>query len=87
MSDLMKKFTPPESNELSFVTEQEPWAIYRLEDGSRVKVRLNLVRVVNTGGFLDNGLPELKFQWAQVMDWEPTDAQKREAAERSGDRK
>lgn len=84
MSDLMKRFIPARANELKFVAEQEPWSIYRLEDGSTVRVRLNLVKAVWTGGYLENGLPQINFQFAQVLDWEPSDEMKAEAEARKG---
>lgn len=58
---------------LAFTAIQEPWSIYRLEDGTLIRVRPVLVKVINTGKMLENGKPELLFQFQQIMDVEPPD--------------
>lgn len=83
MSDL-SKFLPGQqhSGDLTFKAIQEPWTTYQLEDGSLVRVRLNLVRVTQVG-YLDNGLPNLNCQFAQIMDYVPTDVVKADAERRA----
>lgn len=79
-------FRAPDTSELKFVAEQEPWTIYRLEDGSVVRVRLVLVKAMETGRFADNGLPIIDFKFQQILDYEPTDEQKAAAERRMSEK-
>lgn len=70
MSDLQKLF-PKTKEPITFVPVQEPWTIYRLEDGTIIRARLMLVKVIETGKILENGQPERQCQFQQIMDVEP----------------
>ncbi len=67
MTDV-KQFMPSNS-EIKFVPEQEPWTVYKLENGATVKVRVMLVRVKPNGKVnKDTGKPEFELQMQQVVD-------------------
>ncbi len=55
---------------LNFVAEQEPMCVYRLEDGSTIRVRLLLMRVERDGSN-ENGEPQYQVKFQHVMDVEP----------------
>lgn len=79
--NLMDKFTP-QTDDVTFGVVQEPWTIYRLEDGTEVRVRLNLVKATRSGNYTPEGIPIFNFQFAQVMDVTPSESLKAEAAKR-----
>ncbi len=72
--DANSKFLPPANTEVTFAAVQEPWTVYRLEDGTTLRVRLILVRATETGKLTAEGLPERQCQFQQVMDITPPQA-------------
>ena len=75
ISDILR--APKEA--LAFTAKQEPWAIYELEDGSMVRIRIMLVKAIEHRGpdgkmaFGPNGEPMIEFKMQQIMDvdWSP----------------
>ena len=57
---------------VKFTAEQEPWSVWKLEDGSTVRVRLVMVRTVPRGDMDDNGVPIYDFQFQQILNYEPS---------------
>lgn len=66
MDTKTSQFMPP-SREIKFAVVQEPVNVYRLEDGTEVRVRLVLMAIEDTGRKLPDGSPEVKCAFQQVM--------------------
>lgn len=82
----VKQFMPQgQTKLLNFVADAEPWCQYTLDDGSTVRVRVMLVKAEQLGYHESGemqGLPNIQLRFQQVMDWSPTDEQKKEASKR-----
>ncbi len=52
---------------LNYVAEAEPWNVYRLEDGSTVRVKVVLTRVEFNGLDAD-GKPNYQLGFQQIID-------------------
>ncbi|HEX5508937.1 MAG TPA: hypothetical protein VFX37_10580 [Pseudolabrys sp.] len=58
----------PES--LHYVAEAEPWATYRLEDGSVIRVKIVMTHI-HLEGFLPDGRPNYRINFQQIVDVTP----------------
>jgi hypothetical protein len=57
---------------LNFVTEAEPWNIYRLEDGTVIRAKVVLCKVTVRDGERDQeGNPVYDMRWQQICDVTP----------------
>lgn len=56
---------------IEFATEREGWNVYRLEDGTILKIRLVLADVKCDGNNPD-GSPKYQLTWQTAMHVEPT---------------
>ncbi len=54
------------AEELDFEIEKEPWAVYRLEDGTILKLKHVLVSVARTNRYKPDGEPIYVFQVSGV---------------------
>ena len=63
-----EKFMPRGQRLLDFVVEAEPWSQYKLEDGTIVRVRLNMTRAIDSGKRDEKGVPMINFNFVQVVD-------------------
>jgi hypothetical protein len=64
-----QKFMPADApDQLAFVAEQEPWNIYRLENGSIIRAKIVLARIEETGQFEADGAPRYLLKWQHVID-------------------
>jgi hypothetical protein len=61
----------PMSNPLCYVADAEPWASYTLEDGTRLRVKVVLVKVFRVG-VDDAGGPKYECQFQQILDVTPS---------------
>ena len=82
---LKERVMPPAPKFLQYVADQEPWAQYTLENGTVVRIRVMLVKVINEGKFNPDGSPQYQLQCQQVMDitW-PEDIQRDIAKRQAG---
>ena len=57
---------------MKFVAESEPWNVYRLADGTEVRVRIILVGVHRREGqYAENGAPIYDFNIQQLIHVDP----------------
>lgn len=56
---------------LAFVAEAEPMLVYRLEDGTTLRIKVCLMRVSFKGMDVNTKLPLYELKWQQVCDVEP----------------
>jgi hypothetical protein len=69
---------------LNFATEQEPWNVYRLEDGTIIRAKIVMTRVmVREGAKTDEGFPVYDLRWQHIVDVTPSEISK--AARQSSD--
>lgn len=61
---------------LNFVAEQEPWNVYRLEDGTIIRARLVMTRILKTDRLTDDGFPVYETRFQQIMDVTPSEMSK-----------
>lgn len=54
--------------EVSFVEENNPWSVFILEDGTRLKVRPILIRVTTTNNKLADGQPAYNIHTQLIID-------------------
>lgn len=54
------------AEELDFEIEKEPWAVYRLEDGTVLRLKQVLVRVARTNRYKPDGEPIYVFEVSGV---------------------
>lgn len=82
---LKDRVMPAAPKFLEFVADKEPWAQYTLENGTVVRIRVMLVKVINEGKFNPDGSPQYQVQCQQVMDitW-PEDIQRDIAKRQAG---
>lgn len=52
---------------LNYVAEIEPWNVYRLEDGSTVRVKIVMTRV-EFHGIAPDGKPNYQLNFQQIVD-------------------
>lgn len=64
----------PEDHEVKFSVVQEPWAIYRLEDGGEIRMRPSLVRATYSGRKLPDGSAEYNLEVQMVPHISPAPA-------------
>lgn len=57
---------------LEYVTEREAWNVYRLEDGSVVRLRVIMTRIAPNGRD-ENGTPQYLFENAVICQVEPAE--------------
>lgn len=71
---------------IAFVADQESWNIYRLEDGSTLKVRVMVMKIkrFDPPQFLEDGSEKFQLGMQQVVDFEPSELHLRTARERQG---
>lgn len=62
---------------LQYVVESEPMGVYTLEDGSTIRVRTVLMKVM-AKGFDQNGKPQYDLAFQQCIDVEPGEHAKQE---------
>lgn len=66
---ILDQFMAPRAKRMiEFAADQEPWAQYRLENGAIVRIRIMMVKAMDSGEFSPDGLPMINFQMQQVMD-------------------
>jgi hypothetical protein len=82
MKDTNDTFLPSKPKLLKFNAKQEPWAEYELEDGSIVRVRVVMVKVIEDGKFDEQGYPVHQLKFNQLIDVIWTDTVEAEAAQR-----
>ena len=63
---------------LEFAADQEPWCQWTLENGTVIRARLMLVKVIDEGTIANDGAPRYQCQFQQVMDTTWPDHIKRE---------
>lgn len=68
MSTIDQKFIPARPKQLDFVAKSEPWCVYELEDGTIVRARLMMTKVIDNGGKAENGLPNYQLAFQQICD-------------------
>ena len=62
---------------LNFATEQEPWNVYRLEDGTVIRAKIVMTRVmVREGVKTDEGFPVYDLRWQHIVDVTPSELSK-----------
>lgn len=65
---------------LNFVSDQEPWSIYTLEDGTVIRARLVLVKIQRRGNeYSPEGVPLYDCGFQQILDVTPSDMSRRDA--------
>lgn len=57
---------------VEFVADKEPWCQYTLDDGSIVRVRVMLVRVIRDG-LNEQGHPKYLLNMQQIVDCTPSE--------------
>ena len=70
----MTQFLPAKSKLLEFVAKQEPWCVYELEDGTIIRARLVITKIIATDQLDANGLPLFNLQFQQITDVTHTEA-------------
>ena len=64
-----QKFMPQDSPKLlDFVSESEPWNVYRLENGTVIRAKIVMTRITDTGRFTPNGQPYYEMNSQHVID-------------------
>lgn len=63
------------SKELDFAAERENWNVYRLEDGTVVKMRIMLAAVKRDGSD-EKGEPKYQLSWQQAIHIEASELAK-----------
>ena len=53
---------------IEYRADQEPWAQYTLENGVVIRIRIMLVKVIDSDQFNPDGSPRYLTQFQQVMD-------------------
>lgn len=86
MASLTDKVMPQGPQFLDFVADSEPWAQYRLEDGTVIRVRVMLVKCINRNEYGEDGYPIYQMQFSQVLDVTWPDHVKAEAERRTRER-
>lgn len=62
---------------LNFVTDQEPWNVYRLEDGTVIRAKIVMTRVtIREGAVTDDGFPIYDLRWQHIVDVTPSELSK-----------
>lgn len=62
---------------LNFVTEQEPWNIYRLEDGTIIRAKIVMTQVtLREGEKMPDGSPIYDLRWQHIVDVTPSEISK-----------
>lgn len=71
-ADQKNKFMPSESKQLlDFIANKEPWCEYTLENGTKIRIRIMLTKVVEyLNKFHPNGAPVYDLPMTQVVDIE-----------------
>jgi len=77
-----QKFLPAGPKMIDYVAKTEPWAEYVMEDGSVLRVRAVVTKIVDTGQLAPDGMPLYQIQMAQLMDVTWSENTKAEAAAR-----
>ena len=67
---------------VEFRTQTEPWCVYELEDGSLVRIRSLVIKIINEGKFDAEGYPMYQLKHVQIVDMTWSDAVEAEAATR-----
>lgn len=70
---------------LDFVAEREPWNVYVLENGVKIRARIVLTSVHDNGQFNDAGLPVYQLGFQQFCDVEFEEALDKGMVERKQD--
>lgn len=66
---MSSQFLPTRAQQLAFVAKSEPWCEYELEDGTIVRARLIMTKIIDRGSKdQQTGLPLLELSWQQVLD-------------------
>ena len=64
-----QKFMPTDNPKLlDFVAEQEPWNVYRLENGTVIRAKIIMTRIVDTGALTAEGEPFYQLKWQHIID-------------------
>lgn len=53
---------------VEYAAEAEPWSIYVLDNGIKIRARMILSGIEETGEFTPDGYPMFKMNWVPVMD-------------------
>jgi hypothetical protein len=64
---------------VDFESKGEPWALYALEDGTTVKVKVVLLDVVRLEEYADSGEPIYQFSAQQIIAVQAPDELKKKA--------
>jgi hypothetical protein len=78
------RFLPGKPKLLEYVARSEPWCVYELEDGSILKIRLMVVKIIETGQYDANGYHVYAINHQQVTDITWADSVEAEAKKRRG---
>jgi hypothetical protein len=85
MSKSTEQFLPAGPKLVEYAAKSEPWCEYQLEDGTILRVRIMVCKVIDEDKFTDDGYPQYQLRMQQVIDmtWSPQvekDAATRRAA-------
>ena len=63
-----QKFMPARPHQMDFIAKAEPWCVYELEDGTIVRARLVLTKIIDEGKKTENGFPVYQLAFQQICD-------------------
>ncbi len=71
------------SDPYNFVAEQEPWSVYRLEDGTVIRAKIVMSRVtLRENERTPEGYPVYDLKWTHIVDVCPPEMTKRDPADK-----
>lgn len=86
MTSTADKFKPSTPKLLEYVARSEPWCEYELEDGTVLRVRIMVTKIIDLGAFGPEGFPLYNIACQQVIDMTWPDAVQAAAERRRNER-
>lgn len=62
------KFMVARPQHVDFIAKSEPWCVYELEDGTIIRVRIVLTKIIDEGKKTDAGHPLYQLAFQQICD-------------------
>ena len=63
-----QKFLPTKPRQVDFIAKSEPWCVYELEDGTVIRARLVMTKIIDDGKKTDDGQPIYQLGFQQICD-------------------